>query len=178
MPLPSLQSLASKAGKSLADAERYYSDAKAQRMKELGKGEDDLDATDYQFIMGVVKNRLGISESIDTESDFKVRSFFDSGILNFSTIDDVYIDPSEDYRVKDISWLVNEHDWPVGHEVIDIVNNYEGSIQNLHKRVLEILKIPELTELVSPIKPRRRTLAQKQGSRKASRTKFRRTNLR
>lgn len=69
MPPPALKSLAKKAsGKSVKDAERYYKDAKKQRMDKTGRGEDDLTDRDYEFIMGVVKKRLGLPTGEPGES--------------------------------------------------------------------------------------------------------------
>jgi len=60
MPPPALKALATKAGKSLKDAERYYEEAKKGRMKKTGKSEKELDDADYRAIMGVTKKRLGL----------------------------------------------------------------------------------------------------------------------
>jgi hypothetical protein len=69
MPAPQLKALADKAGKSLADAERYYDESKKQVMKDTGKSADALEDDDYQKILGIVKKRLGLKvkpvESID-----------------------------------------------------------------------------------------------------------------
>lgn len=169
MPAPALASLAKKAGKSYADAERYYKDAKKQ-----------VGTDNYALIMGIVKKRLGlkkesaaeylISKLMEHERPENVRAFFDSGLLNFASMDDVYIDPATDERLDDIAWIVNENDWPHDHPLFDIVNGYEGSISVLYDRVMS-LGIQQ--ETVGPIGPRRKTLAQKQGARKAARTRMR-----
>lgn len=59
-PPAALVSLAKKAGKSVKDAERYWRETKRQLLKDTGKKEKDLTSRDYQYIMGVVKKRLGL----------------------------------------------------------------------------------------------------------------------
>jgi len=59
-PPAALASLAKKAGKSVKDAERYWQETKKQLLKSTGKKEKDLTSRDYQYIMGVVKKRLGL----------------------------------------------------------------------------------------------------------------------
>jgi len=69
-PAAALDSLAKEAGKSKADAERYYGEAKQQRMESVGKSEDQLTDDDYSYIMGVVKKRLGLStEAVKEDKD-------------------------------------------------------------------------------------------------------------
>lgn len=57
MPVPVLKALADKSGKSLADLERYWNDAKKQLDKK------DMADDDYAYIMSIVKKRAGINES-------------------------------------------------------------------------------------------------------------------
>ena len=55
MPVPVLKSLASKSGKSLAELEKYWAQAKASAEKE-GKSKD------YAYIVSIVKKMAGIKE--------------------------------------------------------------------------------------------------------------------
>lgn len=97
--------------------------------------------------------------------DVNVRAFFDSGILSFATLEDISIDEGLDERVDYILSIINENEWPSDHPAMELVDGYEGSLQTLYI---------DLIELVEPRGLKRRTLAQKQGSRKAGRTKARR----
>lgn len=64
MPPKGLKTMAKKVGKSLADAERYWRDAKKQYAKRLrGKGKKPTDK--YRYIMGIVKKRLKWRENED-----------------------------------------------------------------------------------------------------------------
>ena len=145
MPAPALQSLAKKYGKSLKDAERYYKEAKKQREKKVGK---DLDSADYSRIMGVVKIRLSLPvkkvESYDhdillaihgvpvntlvesyLEADRQVRTFFDSGMLSFASLDDVMIEANEDNRISIMSSITNDNTWPHDHLIHELFDGYE-----------------------------------------------------
>jgi len=167
MPAPSLQALADKAGKSMKDAESYFNDARKQRMKDTGKSKNSLGSDDYKFIMGIVKKRLGLptkkAESIIESAvksvdkgilprqaldialgeDFLVRTFFDSGVLCFATLEDVLIDPKADARIETISWLVNENDWPNNHPIHGLLDSYEGSFEELYVKVAEVLNLQD-----------------------------------
>lgn len=57
-----LAAMASKAGRTLAQAERYWDDAKKQADKEIAKGRK-FKKGKYAYIMGIVKKRLGLKES-------------------------------------------------------------------------------------------------------------------
>lgn len=187
MPAPALKSLAKKAGKSMKDAERYYDAAKKQRMKSTGKSETGLTGSDYSFIMGVVKKRLGLATEGLAESmidarvsdlnDFDVRVFTDlEGEVSFSTIDDIHIDPSSDVRVEMLHKLANEYDWPHNHPFPESIDGYEGSVRDLAQQVLQLIAggLGEVADPVKPHGPRKKSLAQKQGERKAGRTRSRR----
>jgi len=188
MPPPALKSLASKAGKSLKDAERYYDDAKKQRMKSTGKSEKGLTDQDYQYIMGVVKKRLklptkkaeSLAESLieyvigKYDEDDNVRVFSDiEGNIAFCSLDDIHIDPESDPRLALIDRVANQHTWPHNHEFPECIEGYEGSISKLADDVLTKVLPGFYVETVGPVKPRMRTLDQKQGARKAGRTRSR-----
>lgn len=59
-PLPALRSLAQDAGISLRKAERYWKETKEDYLERTGKSEEELTDRDYQYIMGVVKKRMGL----------------------------------------------------------------------------------------------------------------------
>ena len=154
MPPPALKSLANKAGKSLKDAERYWSDAKNQV-----KPKTD---SDYQKVMGIVKKRLGLpTKSVEglvraaelgacyrylieaaTGGDVNIRTFFDSGFLQFCTPEDVMIEAGVDSRIDTILNLVNDNDWPSDHPMMDQLDSYEGSLDKLYTSVLQSVKLP------------------------------------
>lgn len=160
MPPPALKSLAGKAGKSLKDAERYYDDAKKQRLKKTGKKEKDLTNDDYRYIMGVVKKRLGLPtkpvESLaeamiqvlifeQDYTDRDVRVFTDpTGEVCFATLDDVSINPDEDDRVALVYNLANNYDWPSTFDYPESIDGYEGSLNNLAREAMMMLD-PEHT---------------------------------
>lgn len=184
MPAPALKSLADKAGKSLKAAERYYDDAKKQRMKATGKKDKALGSDDYKYIMGVVKKRLGLKtesiratdliESRIAEGDFDVRVFRDlDGEISFCSTDDVHIEPASDPRVLLIHKLANEYVWPHSHPFPESLEGYEGSITTLAQSVLDFLS-GGVSEVAGPANSRHRSLAQKQGARRGARTRERR----
>ena len=73
-PAAALKSLAKEAGKSYSEAERYYEEAKHQRMKSEGKKEDELNDKDYSYIMGVVKKRLGLkTKPVESKKEEPIR---------------------------------------------------------------------------------------------------------
>lgn len=58
MPTPALKSLVEESGKSMADAERYWSEAKkTTKEKGIPEGSDKF----YQYVMGIVKKRMGLA---------------------------------------------------------------------------------------------------------------------
>lgn len=59
-PPPALRSLAQDAGISLRRAERYWKETKEDYLERTGKSEEELTDRDYQYIMGVVKKRMGL----------------------------------------------------------------------------------------------------------------------
>lgn len=67
-----------------------------------------------------------------------VRTFFDSGILYFATLDDVLIDHGVDSRIDTICALVNGFDWPDKHPLLELVAAFEGNLQDLFLQVLAI----------------------------------------
>lgn len=187
-----LKSLADKAGKSLKDAERYYGDAKKQRMKSTGKKEKGLTGDDYRYIMGVVKKRLKLptkkvemklAESLidvvlhESPEDFDIRVYRDlDGGVSFATPDDVHIPPGDDSRVALIHRLANDYDWPHNFEFPENIEGYEGSVNDLTRDVLGKVfpGFEEAIDAVKPRGPRKKTLAQKQGARAGGRTRSRR----
>ncbi len=209
MPPPMLKSLADKAGKSLADAEKYYKEAKKQLMKSKGKKEKDLTSKDFKYILGVTKKRLGLKtkpvesnfefedevflamlgvdttmliETVIPTADRQVRSFYDSGRLCFSTIEDVMLEPNEDSRLGIMTFITNE-DWPHDHPIHELFDSYEGSLSNLYSEFKSLVNLEsslstvEVVDPLKPKKPRKKSLAQKQGARKAGRTRTRRQYL-
>lgn len=60
MPVPMLKSLAKKSGKSLSDAEKYWEEAKTSASKKFSKKDDRY----WAYVAGIVKHRLGITESV------------------------------------------------------------------------------------------------------------------
>jgi uncharacterized coiled-coil DUF342 family protein len=60
MPTPALKSLAKEAGKSVNKAEEYWNEAKQQAKK---AGFKEGTSRFYSYVMGIVKKRLGLSES-------------------------------------------------------------------------------------------------------------------
>jgi len=110
------------------------------------------------------------------QGDRSVRLFFDGGSLCFATPEDVQIEASVDPRMQIIKRVVDDVNWPESHPVYEMVDGYVGSLQDIFQRVLQVAKQEgSYAEAVSPAKPRGRTLAQKEGSRKASRTRMRRS---
>lgn len=69
MPTPALAAMAKNAGVSLADAERYWDDAK-KLAKDQGR------ANDYAYIMGIVKKRMGYGKN---EWDYPMDVHFQKG---------------------------------------------------------------------------------------------------
>lgn len=160
MPPPALASLAKKAGKTLKDAERYYADAK----KQVKPDSDD----DYRLVMGIVKKRLGLKTkplAASAESfidsvlygekgfsliemvsggDTQVKTFFDSGMLCFATPDDVMIESNVDDRISAMMSIVNEEDWPNGHPIYDLFENYEGSLDYLFDSFTRLVKLERI----------------------------------
>lgn len=61
MPAPALKSLADEAGKSLADAERYWSEAKDSAK---GRGFQENTERFFAYVTGIVKRRLGLASDI------------------------------------------------------------------------------------------------------------------
>ena len=78
-----------------------------------------------------------------TESwkDMFVRTFFSAGELRFATKDDVTIDAVEDARIFNILALINEEDWPSNHPLLDFVEDYEGSLDELWKHVAKVVQL-------------------------------------
>jgi hypothetical protein len=60
MPVPMLKSLAKKSGKSLSDAEKYWEEAKTSALKKFNKKDNRY----WAYVAGIVKQRMGLSESI------------------------------------------------------------------------------------------------------------------
>ena len=75
---------------------------------------------------------------VATGGDVQVRTFFDSGLLCFATLDDIMIDPAIDTRVEQIVAMVNTNTWPANHPMIEKLEGYEGSLSNLHNQVLSM----------------------------------------
>lgn len=169
MPAPALKALASKAGVSLANAEKLWKKAKdAAKGSELKSGgkvpDNESKWTDkhYAYVTGIFKKMLGskqesLSEAIVgyavttgngnsiiealSKSDIRVRAFFDSGELCFSDMEDIQLTSEDDERVAIISGIVNEVEWPVDHPIYDEVDGYEGSLHRLFKTVLSTAKV-------------------------------------
>lgn len=59
-PPPVIRKLAKKAGVSLAVAKRYWEETEAGYKKWTGKTKSELTPRDYQYIVGVVKKRMGL----------------------------------------------------------------------------------------------------------------------
>ncbi|MCG8435638.1 MAG: hypothetical protein MJA83_16565 [Gammaproteobacteria bacterium] len=195
MPPPALKSLASKAGKSLDTAERYYDAAKKQRMKDTGKSDKKLTDRDYEYIMGVTKKRLGLPtkkaesyiemalrsayassliESVTENSSEKVRAFYDSGELCFCTLEDVMVQPGTDHRLDAVATLVNEFQWPADFPLLHEIDGFEGTADEvLDKAAEHVSLVKEVAKAAKPRGPRKETLAQKQGARQGGRTRMR-----
>lgn len=60
MPVPMLKKLASKSGKSLSSAEKYWEEAKVTASKKFGK----KDSHYWAYVAGIVKKRMGVNESL------------------------------------------------------------------------------------------------------------------
>jgi len=113
--------------------------------------------------------------------DREIRSFYDTGILCFSTLEDIVIDTKEDERIAIMSAIVNEVTWPHDHPIHDLFDNYKGQLSELYSKFRCLVSLDDslkfVKEVVDPIKPRckrKKSLAQKQGARKGGRTRIRR----
>ena len=69
--------------------------------------------------------------------DFDVRVFRDlDGEVSFASLEDVHIEPTSDSRVALITKLANEYTWPSISTFPEEIEGYEGSINELTKKVL------------------------------------------
>ena len=66
-----------------------------------------------------------------TSEDMQVRTFYDSGILRFATLDDIMIESKEDSRIGIMSSIVNDPTWPHDHPIHELFDEYEGSLAKL-----------------------------------------------
>ena len=64
MPSPYVKKLASETGKSEAEIERLWNKAKDITADTFGKKEDDFGTREYKYTVGIVKNMLGVNESL------------------------------------------------------------------------------------------------------------------
>lgn len=141
MPAQTLASIAKKTGLSLAKVERYWIEAKKEAAKKFDKDSDSY----WKYVVGIVKQRAGVSESlaeslIDAkveQDDMCIRVFRDlNGEVSFATLEDVCIDANSDARLALIHRLANEFEWPSTHSFPEDIEGYEGSVQELTQRVI------------------------------------------
>ena len=71
MPVPMLKSLANKSGKSISTAEKYWEEAKTSASKKFKK----KDSHYWAYVAGIVKHRMGITESFKDFLNESVKLF-------------------------------------------------------------------------------------------------------
>jgi len=104
-----LKSLAKKSGKSVEKAEEYWKKAKKQRMESEDKTEDQLEKSDFKYIMGVVKKRLGLSEKVNEDAMIKASKYHwgeygedeDIGQEEIDSMVELTADQLEGFTVRD-----------------------------------------------------------------------------
>jgi hypothetical protein len=74
MPSPYVKKLAQETGREISEIESRWSEAKNLAAESLGKPESDFLDEDYKYVVGTLKNMLGIHEGL------KVKDFLDSGV--------------------------------------------------------------------------------------------------
>lgn len=83
-------------------------------------------------------NFRGVSSTIGTfyHKGESIKTFFDgSGVLRFSTEDDVLINPSSDYRLLELMEYADV--MSVDSPLFDLFERYEGSLDSLYRRVTD-----------------------------------------
>jgi hypothetical protein len=203
MPAAMITSLAKEKGISKDKAEELWDKAKDAAVgstlndgSKIPKDESKWRDKHWKYVTGIFKKMIGMKEQTYVESlldlamnkgsktiiealsqgDMQVRAFFDTGELCFATTEDVLLDDKRDPRLALLRGIVNDVNWPEDHPIYDTLEGYEGSLEGLFKEVLRRtdLDTQEAVDPVKPRSPRRRSLAQKQGARKAGRTRSRR----
>jgi len=104
MPVPMLKSLAKKSGKSLADAEKYWDEAKQFASEKFKKKDDRY----WAYVAGITKRRLGLNESTFktflNESEDDWIALYNKGIATLEDHDDLLFDNIK----KDCSEFIKE----------------------------------------------------------------------
>jgi len=74
MPSPYVKRVAKEIGKSIEEVDKHWAESKKIASENLGKSEINFTNEDYTYVVGILKNKLGIRENI------KVKDFIDSGM--------------------------------------------------------------------------------------------------
>jgi hypothetical protein len=93
-----------------------------------------------EYLIDKLLNGIGAKTLIESETqvDCNVRAFYDSGILQFCTPDDVMIEYGTDSRIDTILSVINDNDWPSTHPLPDELDGYEGSLNDLYSKVTAV----------------------------------------
>jgi hypothetical protein len=135
MPAPSIKALAKKAGKSEAEAEKLWGDAKkAAKGKKLrdgttvGSSESAWGDKEWAYVTGIFKKMLGIKESVENYRVYvdgdKVRM-----VHNGSMVDEG-VDPAVDHVRTQIQELLDK-DVDTAFDV----SGFVGSLEEIEQRV-------------------------------------------
>ena len=137
MPAPNLKSFAKEVGISMSKAEEYWKKAKDIAEEEFGKNEKDFGDREWSYVMGVVKNMMGIKES-------KLKEMSTQEILSYyvHTILQSKLKSSGNYGIhisfKDGSSLII-HLSPDKRKIVDINDTlgYTGAAAIFKKQVTD-----------------------------------------
>lgn len=142
MPSPYVNTLAKETGKTVKEIEKLWNQAKQIAADTLGKAEKDFKSEDYQYVIGIVKNMLGMKESLLDPSIFmksgkSAKDFIRETVVsaNFSIGDvEPVIPPEEDKEEEpetvpqnsaDVSYFLDSTDETPendDNELIDSIN--------------------------------------------------------
>ena len=102
MPSPYVNKLVKDTGKSVAEIEKKWNDAKRITAETLGKDEDDFGKTEYDYAYGIVMNMFGKNEAV-----LNPEIFLNSGKSAREFIEEVI---SSDFKIGDENPIVHKDD--------------------------------------------------------------------
>jgi len=152
MPSPYLKKLAQELGKSEKELEKYWSKAKTLAAETFGVTEGDFKSREYKYSVGIVKQMLGMNESINASSfiqsgknakDFVEDAVVTSGDFSIGNVYKKKKKKKKDDEDLDVKQIIKSPETKNDEAISDAINNLPEKIIDFDDKNSNLLVVQD-----------------------------------